>query len=210
MQFVAGNEDASPNWENCKLFDLHLPSSLDSDTRTKVCSKHLVDAENQLRFAHLAASLDTLRSQLRTRAFGNRFKIKNITGQRKNTRARAWQRTIDKKILATKWNYRTARSAVLCLRGNGDWETTYRVLNDDDVVAYNERAMTLEEKLEREAARRASGLVEEEILAQPLGNGLQLGEGRRHLSWIWLTQGGFDPQVNAQAEHTGMWLYFIF
>ena len=92
---------------------------------------------------------------------------------------------------------------MLWRRGNGPWGDTFRVLEDDDVRAFNERALTLAEKQEREDARRASGLLEDEVLAASIEQGLKLGEGRRHLSWIWLTHGGFDAKENAQAIHSG-------
>lgn len=192
-------------WQTCEQIPLYLPSSLDSDTRAAVCDGNLVDTEDKLRFAQLGESLDDLRQHLRSRIFANKFKIKNITGQRANTRARQWQKTIDKRIIGAKWTYRRARAAVLGLKGRGEWERQYRVLNDDDVRAFNERALTRQEQEERAEARRASGLLEEEVLAAPLEQGLETGEGRRHISWIWHTSGGFrvGEDEDRGAVHNG-------
>lgn len=191
------------DWEKCEQLPMYLPSSLTSELRTQTCSEQLISTESELRVAHLSEALDSLRLHLRSRVFANKFKIKNVTGQRSNTRSRQWQKTIDKKVLASKRRYRCSRTALYNLRGNGEWEKTYRELKDEDVRAFNERALTLTEIEERVAARRAAGIHEEEVLAAPLEDGIQLGEGRRHLSWIWLTQGCFDPKENDHALHVG-------
>ena len=142
---------------------LFLPSDLDVSTRRQVCGNKLIEVEEQLREAQAFEALETLRQSLRARVFATKFKIKNITGQRANTRARQWQKTIDKKAIASKHTYRRARKALLAIRGPGDWESVLRPLEDADVRAFNERAMTQQERFEREAARRASGLTEEQI-----------------------------------------------
>lgn len=196
-------DTTTANWETCERMPLYLPSSLEPAMRTQVCSEQLTFAESELRLAHVSEALDSLRLHLRTRVFANKFKIKNMMGQRSNTRTRQWQKTIDKKVIASKRRYRFSRAALYSLRGNGDWENLYRELKDEDVRSFNERALTLTEIEERQAARRAAGLHEEEVLAAPLEDGIQLGEGRRHLSWIWLTQGGFDPKENEHALHIG-------
>lgn len=202
-------EFSNPTWQRCEQTPLCLPSSLDDETRAKVCSEQLTSVEDQLRFAHLGETLDDLRSNLRLRVFANQYKIKNVTGQRANTRTRNWQKGVDKRVLVSKRRYRRARGALYHLRGSGAWENTYHILKDDDVRAFNERALNLQEQREREDARRASGLIEEEVTAVPVENGLQTGEGRRHLSWIWLTQGGFNAQENDQAIHTGKYHVFL-
>lgn len=206
-QYVAeGTIEVDPSaWRTCEDLPLHLPSSLDNDTRITICTATLINTEHELRFARLAESLNELRQHLRSRIFANLFKIKNVTGQRHNTRARQWQKTINGRVLTAKWCYRRARSAFLGLRGSGDWERQYRVLLDDDVRAFNERALTLEEQRERADARRASGLLAEEVLAAPLDQGLETGEGRRHISWIWFTNGGFRASEvdDPNALHAG-------
>lgn len=190
-------------WQTCEDLPLHLPSSLSNDIRSKVCSPLLISTEDQLRYAHMGESLDEMRCYLRVRVFANQYKIKNVTGQRENTRARHWQKTFDKAVLSAKRRYRRAREAYCSLQGPGQWEGTYQVLKDEDVRAFNERALTIREQQEREDARRASGLLDEEIAAAPIGAGLELGEGRRRISWIWLVQGRCDEHEDAPAIHTG-------
>lgn len=172
-----------------------------------ICDSRLVSTEEALREAHAYELLDELRQQLRARTFANKFKIKNITGQRANTRARDWQKTIDNKAIACKHAYRHARAALLALRGPGDWENVLRVLEGADVRAFNERAMSTQERLEREEARRVAGLLDEQIDAIPIEDGAaHLGEGRRTISWIWWALGTVGPWSESSEEdiHAGV------
>ncbi|KAF7798546.1 hypothetical protein EIP86_009768 [Pleurotus ostreatoroseus] len=178
-----------PDWQQAEDVPLYLPSSLDPLIHTGVCDAKIATVEETLREAQAYETLGELRCSLRARVFANQFKVKNATGQRANTRARNWQRSIDDKALVAKHAYRRARAALLALRGPGEWsEKILRLLNDADVRAFNERAMTEEEAREREEARLAAGLQGEEILGVPVGDGV-LGEGRRTVSWIWYSTG---------------------
>lgn len=182
---------------------LYLPSHLPSDLRSKICDSNLLFAEEELREAEAYESLEDLRRHLRSRMFANKYKIKNITGQRANTRARTWQKTIDDRAISAKHRYCRARSALFQLRGCGDWEDVLRVLNDEDVRALNERALSTQEKADWESARHASGIVEEELQGVVLQDHETLGEGRRTLSWIWFSvrSGEFDKDT---GMHDGM------
>ncbi|KAF7790585.1 hypothetical protein EIP86_001541 [Pleurotus ostreatoroseus] len=178
-----------PDWQQAEDVPLYLPSGLDPLVRTGVCDAKITTIEETLREAQAYETLDELRCSLRARVFANQFKIKNATGQRANTRARNWQKSIDDKALAAKHAYRRARAALLSLRGPGEWsEKVLCSLSDTDVRSFNERAMTAEEMREREEARRAAGLQDEEILAVPVESSA-LGEGRRTISWIWYSTG---------------------
>jgi hypothetical protein len=68
--------------EDCILF---IPSELSATTRRRVCTPGLGDIEDRLRFAEAHDALDWLRHHLRNRTFTNKFKIKNVTGQKRNT-----------------------------------------------------------------------------------------------------------------------------
>ncbi|KAF7791816.1 hypothetical protein EIP86_002840 [Pleurotus ostreatoroseus] len=170
-----------PGWQEAEQVPLYLPSYFeDPAARATACDPKIASMEEVIREADAYESLDKLRRRLHARVFANKFKIKNVTGQRANTKARSWQKTIDQQIIESKHRYRRSRMALLALRGPGTWsETILRELTDADVRAFNERAMTLEEIREREAARRASGIQEEEIMAVPLDEGLALGEALR-------------------------------
>ncbi|KAF7796181.1 hypothetical protein EIP86_007355 [Pleurotus ostreatoroseus] len=184
------NQYGSPGWQQAENVSLYLPSSLDTPTRGSACDSRTSAIEETLREAQAYEALDGLRRELRARVFANRFKIKNVTGQRANTKARDWQKTIDQKAITYKHRYRRARAALLALRGPGEWsEKALRELTDADVRAFNERAMTDEEARERQEARRLAGLVGEEVLAIPIDGTIELGEGRRRVSWIWYSMG---------------------
>ena len=63
----------------------------------------------------------------------NRFKVKNVTGQKDNTRACDKQSTIDATVKTAELRYNHAHKAVLALRGPGDWEASLQVLRSTDV-----------------------------------------------------------------------------
>lgn len=165
---------------------LHMPSGLSPAERATSCSNSLCEIEAELRYAHASDALDDLRHHLRLRTFTNKFKVKNVTGQRPNTRARTLQKQIDTKVRAGAAKYRRSRLAYLNLVGPGDWEITLRVLEDRDIRALNERALTESEEEERRRVRMLGGTstVEDEEF-ELIGGSTEGSEGRRTLSWIW-------------------------
>ena len=68
--------------ENTKLY---MPSELSTLDRRKFCPNGLAFIEDRIQFAEASDSLEDLRHHLHTRSFTNKFKIANITGQKKNT-----------------------------------------------------------------------------------------------------------------------------
>lgn len=205
-------EEGRPQWQQAEEIPLYLPSSLDDETRTNICPAKIIEIEERLREAQATQALDDLRCKLRARVFANRFKIKNVTGQTNNTRARAWQKTIDHNALACKHVYQRARKALLSLRGPGEWsERVLRELKTEDVRAFNERAMTAEEIRERTEARRIAGLLEEEVLAIPVDD-LRVGEGTRSLSWIWYSTGtmGLRDENTEGSIHEGAHISYMY
>jgi hypothetical protein len=189
---------------------LFMPSDLSDDLRRRHCAPGLASVEDRLRYAEAYESLDHLRHHLRNRTFTNRFKIKNVTGQKNNTRSRESQNRIDDKVKASQLQYCRARQAVMVLRGPGDWETALPVLNPGDVCALNERQLTEQEKVEERQVRARSdtnvGTTDEDneddladirVVAKPA----EIGEGARRPSWIWFQTSGredmSDPLMRA-------------
>ncbi|KIM87958.1 hypothetical protein PILCRDRAFT_44104, partial [Piloderma croceum F 1598] len=138
------------------------------------------------------------------------FKIKNVTGQKNNTRSRESQNRIDDKVKASQLQYCRACQAVMVLRGPGDWETALLVLNPGDVRALNERQLTEQEKVEERQVRARSDtnmgttnedneddLADIRVVAKPA----EIGEGARRPSWIWFQTSGHedmsDPLMQA-------------
>ncbi|KAJ7042326.1 hypothetical protein C8F04DRAFT_946170 [Mycena alexandri] len=153
--------------------------------RVKACVRGLDGVEARLRDGEAGESLDVLRGGLRTRTATTKFKVRNWSGQRALTRGQGILRLLNLKIHGSKLRYRYSRQALLKLKGHGEWEKQYRVLTEDDVRALNERALTDEEKAERERLREAGEVTEEGGIAHM--EDLVSGETHRTLSWIWYT-----------------------
>lgn len=165
---------------------LHLPSELSTSDRDRACAAGIADIEARVRHADASEALDDLRRNLRTRTFANKWRAKNISGQRMSTRSRALQHRIDVRVHAAKTRYRHSRQAYLLLMGPGEWEKTLKVLKDDDVRALNERALTEHEKEDRERRIATDTRVDDDSREGVVVAGA-MGEGRRTLSWIWMT-----------------------
>jgi hypothetical protein len=81
------------------------------------------------------------------------------------------------------------------LKGDGPWEKELAVLEDSDVHALNERALTEEEAEQRKAVHDYEEIAEEGGVAA--FGVVALGEGRRTLSWIWYSA---RPEEPTEAE----------
>jgi hypothetical protein len=119
----------------------------------------------------------------------NRYKIRNYTGEGQGmmTRGQGILRHINIGVHSAKLHYRYCRAALLTLRGHGKWEEEFKVLDDDDVRALNERALTKEEKEQTEHWAKLGGAFVEGGIARAAG--LAAGEGSHTLSWIWYSAG---------------------
>ncbi|KAJ6460709.1 hypothetical protein C8R47DRAFT_1226212 [Mycena vitilis] len=169
--------------ETVKLF---MPSALaDDSARDRACAPGIAGIESRLRFAEATDALEEVRNGLRMRTVTNQFKVKNITGQRANTRAQGIQHGVDVRIHTGKLRYRYAREAYARLVGRGTWEDVLQLLEDEDVRAMNERALTAEEKADEERMREGGYLNELESGGVAAAGVVVQGEGRRTLSWIW-------------------------
>ncbi|KAJ7121220.1 hypothetical protein C8R46DRAFT_1364704 [Mycena filopes] len=176
-QKAVWDADSQPP-EATRLFmpsDIALPAS-----RRSACAKGLDGVEARLRTGEVGDALGQLRQGLRTRTMTNRFKIRNWTGQRALTRGQGILRQINIRIHAAKLRYRHARQALLRLKGDGAWQTQFKLLKDEDVRALNDRALREEEQAQDAflgALGTANGLAATGAVAA--------GEGHRTLSWIW-------------------------
>ncbi|KAJ7933057.1 hypothetical protein B0H13DRAFT_2307333 [Mycena leptocephala] len=161
-------DDKTRGPEAIKLF---LPSELGAEARRQACENGLAQIEEEMREAELKETLEDLRQALRTRTLTDRFRHRNTTGQRALTRAKE---SCDKSRFGS-----TKQSFAI---GHGDWEKTYRVLEESDVRGVNERAVTEEEMAERERLRELGEIVEGGIAAAGV---VAAGETTRTMSWIW-------------------------
>ncbi|KAF7983602.1 hypothetical protein HWV62_20507 [Athelia sp. TMB] len=167
---------------------LYLPSELSAGShRDRACTTGLAGVEERLREAAARDGLSQLRRSLRTRTYLNKWRVKNLSGQRMSTRARSLQHRVDIKVHEGKSRYRHARLALLALRGPGTWTNVLKELKDDDVRALNERALTEREKAQREHRIKTGKPLEDDVYEAVVVDGTS-GESRRKLSWIWMSQ----------------------
>lgn len=183
---LSSNSSTSPvHVEDAVLF---MPSELTNLQRAEYCNEGIAEVENRLRYAEAFESLEELRRQLRCRTYMNRFKVKNVTGQKDNTRARDKQSTIDAAVKTAELRYNRARKAVLALRGPGDWEASLQVLLSTDVRGLNERSLTEQEKRDEREIRLKAGIPEDDIDdVRVIAKAVEVGEGTRRPSWLWFS-----------------------
>lgn len=158
---------------------LFMPSELSKPDHCKYCPNGLSDLEDRIHYAEASDALEDLRHHLRTRSFTNKFKIKNITGQIKNTRAQEVQHRINDKVRTCELKYWRACDAVKKLHGSGDWEQVLQVLDKSDVRVLNECKLNAQEVLNEEWLRARLGtssatVSEERVIVQSSA----VGEGQ--------------------------------
>ena len=115
-----------------------LPSRIPPSQRRRVCREGLPEIEERLRSGQCHDSLENLRQTLRLKSRMIQFKNQNIRGQRDGTRSRAVIDRIHDRAKVAAAKYRSARNALLSLRGPGDWEQNLRVLEDGDIRGYQD------------------------------------------------------------------------
>lgn len=142
---------------------LFFPSNLsleDLDT----CEPGLAKIEHRLCVGQLRDSLDKLRVQLHIKTRLITFKNVNVCHQGANTRAQQKIQANERMIRGFAEEYRAAREATTRLLGTGDWEHEWRELRQEDV-----RCM-------------------QELETDPRTH-RPITEGRRKVSWIWMSAG---------------------
>ncbi|PPR02839.1 hypothetical protein CVT26_009581 [Gymnopilus dilepis] len=178
-----------------------LPSRIPPSQRRRVCREGLPEIEERLRSGQCHDSLENLRQTLRLKSRMIQFKNQNIRGQRDGTRSRAVIDRIHDRAKVAAGKYRSARSALLSLRGPGDWEKNLRVLEDSDIRGYQDP-----DRLRPRKGRM--GIFEDDespgVTVEPDNVGLTLlnqsrtrrdgtGETRRTISWIWYNARTVQP-----------------
>ena len=128
------NDAEDDNAEMAENVPLYLPSSLDSETRARVCVQQVAEHEQLLRMAQLQDSLIELRHtcKIRRQLMMNHYTQVAGQGTRANTRSRAVLNGIENRIAKYVERYRVARKALLRLDPTGDWQDTYLELKDSD------------------------------------------------------------------------------
>jgi hypothetical protein len=167
---------------------LFLPSELNDYDCHWYCPAGLASLENCLQYAEATDALEDLCHHLHTQSFTNRFKMTNVTGQINNTCSRETQNHIDDKVRQSQIQYCCMCTALLALRGKGEWEQVLQVLERLDVQASNKRQMTQQEKdvIERvhlQVGVNVDDIEDERVVATVAA----VGEGQCRPSWIWFS-----------------------
>ncbi|KAJ7817135.1 hypothetical protein B0H13DRAFT_2379898 [Mycena leptocephala] len=149
--------DKTHRAEAIKLF---MPSELGTEARYQACEKGLAGIEEEMQEGELKETLKDLCQALRTRTMTHRFHIRNTSGQCALTQGQGvlWQITIW--IHKAKLCYGYARNALLRLRGHGNWERVYQVLEEADVQGVNEQVVGEEELAEWDWLQELGQIVE--------------------------------------------------
>jgi hypothetical protein len=197
-------------------FTLYLPSDLPDYLRRK-CNPSLLEKERVLRLAQIDGTLRELRRLLRIKAAVYLRSRHNVSGQREGTRLHTTLNHFVQRINATTRRYRSIRSKLLKLDGDGAWMTIYQPLNDDDVRAPQEDEDDIRLRTRPKKRRRTTRKSDDEQSSSSEDEELDFGdandskkrrkkvkEGKRRLSWIWLTGGmsTSDDVEESDAEAT--------
>lgn len=185
---------------------LYLPSSFPTPIRRRIGPDSVARIEERLRDGQAHEALASLRRHLRIRVVAYKYKSRHVASQRSFMRSRELETSIESKIATATSAYNRAREALLALRGPGEWEKVLQVLKREDIRGLNERTLTAEEKETYQKTRVLAGLTVEpeegeldDLLNIPtmrVNPSLEIGEGRRMLSWIWYTVSNEELEGN--------------
>ncbi|KAJ6490424.1 hypothetical protein C8R47DRAFT_977475, partial [Mycena vitilis] len=164
-----------PQAEDVKLF---LPSELRPASRESGCKEGLVEKEARIREGQCCDALKKLRSHLHTKKHLLGFRDENAAGQRASTRSQTLIGRVGERVEVAAGKYRTARKALIDLRGEGA-ASAYRKLRKADIELHDERGPDVK-------ARRRLGAIGSKWRRQ----GISLASKDKTLSWIWTEGGG--------------------
>ncbi|KAI0037746.1 hypothetical protein FA95DRAFT_1506554 [Auriscalpium vulgare] len=167
---------------------LYLPSDLGERERATRCDPALAEVEAKLRYTGACQALDDVRHQLRFRTYVKQFKVNNVVGQRKNTRARTFQSWIDDAVKQVAATYRLHCAVYLRLVGPGVWEKRLQELLDEHLVGLGERLL---DQINLADIKRVK-----EHLRSRRGPS-STGKSRYTLPWIWYTAGSGNEDDDA-------------
>ena len=182
---------------------LWLPSSLPADHRKHNCSVNLVEIEIKLREAQCYDALDRIRSLQRGRLSFIGFRNRNIRGQNPNTRAKDTLDRLEDKTKAMAVKYMAARDALLALQGPGSWEKQLRPLMHGDLTTPDGREISIEIPGDT-VGPDGRTLSKKKRMAERL----DLGQGKKTVSWIWTTIGAVgddDDAVLHEGKEPSIW-----
>lgn len=157
---------------------LYLPSDLPRVQLRLSTSQNLANMEARLRFAQSFDALSGLRRSLAVKAELSQFKKVQVRGQHASTRARGLLDSAEDRISMYTARYRRTRAAYMALVGPGTWESTLKVLADNDIRTLS--AHQDEAQLNNRTGRR---------------------EGYRTVSWIYMSSTAPDELHTGPSTH---------
>ncbi|EDR03963.1 uncharacterized protein LACBIDRAFT_330859 [Laccaria bicolor S238N-H82] len=174
---------------------LWLPSALPSAQRTHNCSTVLVDIEIKLCKAQCHDILDKIRNVQRGRLAFIGFRNRNIRGQNPNTRAKDTLDRLEDKTKSLAVKYRNSRKALLELLGPGEWEKTLRKLSKGDLTTPDGEEISIYDPNDpvgldgRERSKKQRKIDK-----------LGLGQGKKTVSWIWMSADAIGDGSDAELH----------
>jgi hypothetical protein len=170
---------------------LYLPHQLPLSSRLSPANSNLSKIEAKLRFAQATDALAELRRALSVYAHLRSYKIREVRGQRANTRANTLVEKSQARTHAIAARYRNSRDAYLKLEGPGSWEQQLQVLKKEDIRPMVDHEVELENNETTMKRRRKDGPR----------------EGHCTLSWIWMAPGVVAD--DSEEMHAGMCIAYI-
>ena len=183
MSFLISDDRVDDNTP--ETTPLYMPHEIPLSSRP---DSSLFSVEAKLRFAQATDALAELRRALSVFAHLRSYKIREVRGQRANTRANSLVEKSQARTNAVAARYRDARDAYFKLEGPGPWEQQLQVLKKEDI-----RPMVDHEEIRQKTTR------------QKEKEGPR--EGHRTLSWIWMAPGIVAD--DSEEMHAGMCITFI-
>ncbi|KAI0038301.1 hypothetical protein FA95DRAFT_1505875 [Auriscalpium vulgare] len=180
-QIDAAESASSLSSEQPERIKLYLPSDFTAAQRDELCSPTIVSMESKLRYAGMCDALEDVRHQLRFRTYVNTWKIKNVRGQRPNTRARDMQARIEDSVKRAAEAYRKHRAAYQGLSGDGDWQRRFQELKDEHLVGLGERMIHAIDHADEQRLR--------EYVRGRHPGGAASGESSHTVPWVWYSYG---------------------
>ncbi|KAJ6476565.1 hypothetical protein DFH09DRAFT_952317 [Mycena vulgaris] len=169
--------------------NLWMPSSLTAGQRRSACRKGVMEVEAKYRASQCTDALDTLRSRLHTQRHLITWRNSNSVGQKAVTRSATLIGRVGDRIAMLAQKYRTARAALVALKGE-DYRPQFRVLENADITAANE-----EDESDAKARRKLNKLGSRKHRARN-----EPSAKPKALSWIWTVNGGPSDEDEAQLH----------
>ncbi|KAK7024582.1 hypothetical protein VNI00_016187 [Paramarasmius palmivorus] len=211
LQHVADTNAVEEDAVQSEDVQVWLPSNIEKSKRDVVCASGLAAVEAKLQEARCYDSLNAICHTLRIKARMMQFKNNNVRGQRESGRSRAVINRVYAKARRFARRYRQARKSYLTLVGEGPWENTLRVLEDQDVRSYKDPAVV------RTGPGRRGVEQEEQGVVHQTEGGIDLipldhmayshrtvhgtGETRKEQSWIWTAGGRIDTGDGGEEDN---------